>query len=90
MIRINITKTGINIEGHAEYAEHGQDIVCAAVSAILQTAQLGLMQIGKQYPNNIKIKRSDVIEEGEKRIRSCCREIHTEQRNIYRREGEKD
>ncbi|MGM0471755.1 MAG: ribosomal-processing cysteine protease Prp [Bacillota bacterium] len=30
--------------GHAEYAEHGRDIVCAAVSAILQTAIFGLTE----------------------------------------------
>ncbi len=29
-------------EGHTELAEHGEDIVCAAVSAILQAARLGL------------------------------------------------
>lgn len=28
--------------GHAEYAEEGQDVVCAGASAILQTAILGL------------------------------------------------
>jgi uncharacterized protein YsxB (DUF464 family) len=28
--------------GHAGFAEHGEDIVCAAVSAILQAARLGL------------------------------------------------
>lgn len=29
-------------QGHAEFDEHGQDVVCAAVSAILQSARLGL------------------------------------------------
>ncbi len=29
-------------EGHAESGPHGEDIVCAAVSAILQAARLGL------------------------------------------------
>ncbi len=29
-------------EGHAGWAEHGQDVACAAVSAILQAAWLGL------------------------------------------------
>jgi uncharacterized protein YsxB (DUF464 family) len=29
-------------DGHADWAEHGRDIVCAAVSAILQAARLGL------------------------------------------------
>ena len=29
-------------EGHTELAAHGEDVVCAAVSAILQAARLGL------------------------------------------------
>ncbi|KXS43936.1 MAG: hypothetical protein AWU54_881 [Candidatus Frackibacter sp. T328-2] len=33
-----------NAKGHAEYDEHGHDIVCAAVSAILQTAIFGLTE----------------------------------------------
>jgi uncharacterized protein YsxB (DUF464 family) len=36
--------TGISAGGHADFAEHGQDIVCAAVSAILQAARLGLQE----------------------------------------------
>ncbi len=28
--------------GHADFAEHGQDVVCAAVSAILQALRVGL------------------------------------------------
>ncbi|MEW6525017.1 MAG: ribosomal-processing cysteine protease Prp [Bacillota bacterium] len=35
---------GFAVGGHAGYAEAGQDIVCAAVSAITQTAVLGLEQ----------------------------------------------
>ncbi len=34
--------SGLFASGHADFAEHGQDIVCAAVSAILLTARLGL------------------------------------------------
>ena len=34
-------------EGHAGWAESGEDIVCAAVSAILQTAELGLTTYAK-------------------------------------------
>lgn len=37
MITINHTHEQITIKGHAEYAPHGQDIVCAAISALLQT-----------------------------------------------------
>jgi uncharacterized protein YsxB (DUF464 family) len=33
---------GFAARGHAEFSEYGQDIVCAAVSAILQAARLGL------------------------------------------------
>lgn len=34
MIKVNVTKTGICMEGHAGYSKNGQDIVCSAVSAI--------------------------------------------------------
>jgi len=34
--------SSIFADGHAGFAEHGEDIVCAAVSAILQAARLGL------------------------------------------------
>ena len=33
---------GVSARGHTDFAEYGQDIVCAAVSAILQAARLGL------------------------------------------------
>lgn len=35
---------GFRSTGHAEFADHGEDIVCAAVSAITQTTVLGLMR----------------------------------------------
>ena len=34
--------TGFDSVGHSGYAEEGEDIVCAAVSAITQTAMMGL------------------------------------------------
>lgn len=36
MIVINITQTGLTVDGHAGYAETGNDIICAAVSALAQ------------------------------------------------------
>lgn len=36
MIVVNITQTGLTVDGHAGYAETGNDIVCAAVSALAQ------------------------------------------------------
>lgn len=39
---------GFKASGHTGYAEEGEDIVCAAVSAITQTAMMGL----KHYAPN--------------------------------------
>ena len=36
MIAIEITRTGLTVDGHANYAESGKDIICAAVSALTQ------------------------------------------------------
>jgi uncharacterized protein len=35
---------GLSARGHADFADHGEDVVCAAVSAILQAAALGLAE----------------------------------------------
>ncbi|NLW06899.1 MAG: ribosomal-processing cysteine protease Prp [Clostridia bacterium] len=35
---------GLTVKGHAGFAPRGEDIVCAAVSALAQTAVLGLEQ----------------------------------------------
>ena len=40
MIRINILPDGLIAQGHANYSTPGQDIVCAAVSTLLQTLEL--------------------------------------------------
>lgn len=48
MVRIEIFRdaaggiTGFAVNGHANTAPHGQDIVCAGVAALTQTAVLGL------------------------------------------------
>lgn len=36
MIEVNVSETGITIDGHAGYAEEGKDIVCSAVSTLAQ------------------------------------------------------
>lgn len=35
----------IEVDGHTGYSESGSDIVCAAISSIVQTALLGLLQV---------------------------------------------
>ena len=37
--------SGFSLEGHADFGEHGTDIVCAGVSAIAQAALFGLQDI---------------------------------------------
>lgn len=37
--------TGFQAEGHAGYAKRGEDIVCAGVSALIQTTALGLEKL---------------------------------------------
>ena len=38
---------GFRANGHSGYAQEGSDIVCAAVSALTQTAELGLRKVAK-------------------------------------------
>ena len=45
----------IDVNGHANYNEYGKDIVCAGVSAIVQTTILGLEALAESYPNHVKI-----------------------------------
>lgn len=41
---------GFEIKGHAGYGEPGRDIVCSAVSALAQTAVLGLSDVAGVRP----------------------------------------
>lgn len=36
MIVVNITQTGLTVDGHAGYAKTGNDIICAGISALTQ------------------------------------------------------
>lgn len=53
--------TRISVEGHEGHAEDGR--VCAAVSAITQTALLGLEQIAAQYPGLVQVEITTTPEE---------------------------
>lgn len=48
---------GYIIDGHAEYAEHGQDIICSAVSVLAQSIANGISEV-------IKIKSIIEVEDG--------------------------
>lgn len=63
-VRVLQGKSGIRgykVKGHAGFAEEGQDIVCAGVSVLAQTALIGLEQFlpGKYL---YKIGRSGALE----------------------------
>ena len=46
----------INMTGHADYAEHGKDIVCAAVSSITEAVVNRMLRL---YPEDATIKTDD-------------------------------
>lgn len=50
--------TSIEVAGHEEHAVDGR--VCAAVSAITQTALLGLEQVAQHHPDLVSV---DIITE---------------------------
>lgn len=45
LIMRNNQITAFDISGHSGYSKHGEDIVCAAISAITQTAELGITEL---------------------------------------------
>ncbi|MFR9796626.1 ribosomal-processing cysteine protease Prp [Streptomyces sp. MS06] len=62
MIRIRARlgggRTSIEVDGHEGHLMDGR--VCAAVSAITQTALLGLEQVAQQFPDLVSV---DITEE---------------------------
>ena len=70
MIAVSVRKDGIKIQGHAGYAENGKDIVCAGVTALVQTlikSIEGLTQDKIQYeisPGRVDIHCRDLSEAG--------------------------
>ena len=61
MTKVKVFKKGsdftrITCDGHTGYGVEGEDIVCAALSSIVQTASLGMLSVAGA---NIHIKRND-------------------------------
>jgi uncharacterized protein YsxB (DUF464 family) len=52
--RLGDGHTSIEVDGHEQHTEQGR--VCAAVSAITQTALLGLQAIAEQHPDTVSIE----------------------------------
>ena len=71
-IKADIIGHTMEITGHAG-GEYGQDIVCAAVSALAMTLAQMCLDLSKRYPEIYPIAEI-VMESGEFRIRAECRE----------------
>lgn len=62
MLQIQVREQGLLVSGHAGYAPVGQDIVCAAVSALTLTLIRGLREIAemeiksRESPGSIHIE----------------------------------
>ena len=52
MIRVTAEPGRLTLEGHAGYAPAGQDIVCAAVSALMLALAAGEPSKGYPYPQH--------------------------------------
>lgn len=71
MILISRREEGIKIRGHANYAARGKDIVCAAVSALLENLILSIEELTAdtiQYsmqPGTVDIKFGDLSEQAQ-------------------------
>ena len=70
MIAVSVRKDGIEIHGHAGYAEAGKDIVCAGITALTQTlirSMQGLTEDEIEYevsPGRADIHYGNLSEEG--------------------------
>ena len=68
MIEVHITQDGLMVKGHAGYAEQGKDIVCAGVTALVQTlikSIEGLTEDQIEYeisPGRVGIKHGNLSE----------------------------
>lgn len=49
--------TSIAVEGHENHADQGR--ICAAVTAVIRTALLGLEQIALRHPEHVHIEISE-------------------------------
>ncbi len=55
----------LTVNGHAGYAEHGQDIVCSAVSALVETLIARLLELNAKFCYK---KENGAVEVGMSRV----------------------
>ena len=69
MIRAEVRRRGgrivrLHVRGHAGTAPYGEDLVCAAVSAVVQTAALGLARLDAGA-GPARVRDGDLLWQGE-------------------------
>lgn len=67
MTRVEISKKGGHIvrvyaDGHTGYGVEGEDIVCASLSSIIQTALIGLMRVAGIQPEYVIEEQNATLE----------------------------
>ena len=66
---------GFDAHGHTGYAECGEDIVCAAVSAITQTAAMGVSDLSAARPHwRLKTEGSIWCLKKPLKVQNCSRQ----------------
>lgn len=71
MIEVKRNSGSITVKGHAGYAPHGQDIVCAAVSTLVQTLVVSISEITTDeiqydiHPGAVEIKYGNLSEQAQ-------------------------
>ena len=61
MIAVSVRKDGIEINGHAGYAETGKDIVCAGMTALTQTLVRSMQGLTKdKIEYEVSLGRADI------------------------------
>jgi uncharacterized protein YsxB (DUF464 family) len=71
LITVTRYNGGVSIKGHAGYAPHGQDIVCAAVSTLVQTLIQSIEDLCTDtisyhlQPGNVEIKHDPLTHEAQ-------------------------
>ena len=64
MIEVSVRKDGIEVSGHAGYAENGKDIICAGMTALVQTL---IKSVGDLTEDKIECEispgRADTLQE---------------------------
>ena len=72
-INYNVTENNFDIEvrGHAGYAAMGNDIVCAAISVLIQTLVMHMENVTEEWVAFIENGFAHVQGQGEKAVTSC-------------------